>query len=563
MAEALRRGRSLAETPTYSVASVITVMVFVCFVVERSIYRFGKWLKKTRRKALFASLEKIKEDLDTNQNLMPEGSSFSPDETDIPKGLISGPFNQCPVGHEPFVSYEGLEQLHWFLFVLGITHVLYSCLAVGLALSKIYSWRRWENQTTVATDGNLQVLPPELRPIIQIDGGKLMSSDINELYRRVIYRNNTLIDLLTTSRSTPSELVMCQEKLVQEAVDTLLDNGIRGQPMRDGHNKVYKSFSDIIEGKEGRFRETLLGKRVDYSGRSVIVVGPSLSLHRCGLPREIAIELFQTFVIRGLIRKHFASNMRIAKSKIREKEPIVWEILQEIMQGHPVLLNRAPTLHRLGIQAFQPILVEGRAICLHPLVCKGFNADFDGDQMAVHVPLSLEAQTEARLLMFSHMNLLSPSMGDPISVPTQDMLIGLYILTSGNRRGARGNASQVHQLVGMRGLMSDPQGQMIDLPIQSNLREGLSLTEYIISCYGARKGVVDTAVRTSDAGYLTRRLVEVVQHIVSPTHGNLVELSEAVGIIAGQSIGEPGTQLTLRTFHTGGVFTGGRNALEY
>nr|AJE71951.1 RNA polymerase beta ' subunit [Baptisia bracteata]AJE72377.1 RNA polymerase beta ' subunit [Baptisia alba] len=285
----------------------------------------------------------------------------------------------------------------------------------------------------------LPVLPPELRPIIQIDGGKLMSSDINELYRRVIYRNNTLIDLLTTSRSTPGELVMCQEKLVQEAVDTLLDNGIRGQPMRDGHNKVYKSFSDLIEGKEGRFRETLLGKRVDYSGRSVIVVGPSLSLHRCGLPREIAIELFQTFVIRGLIRKHFASNIGVAKSKIREKEPIVWEILQEVMQGHPVLLNRAPTLHRLGIQAFQPILVEGRAICLHPLVCKGFNADFDGDQMAVHVPLSLEAQAEARLLMFSHTNLLSPAIGDPISVPTQDMLIGLYVLTSGNRRGICAN----------------------------------------------------------------------------------------------------------------------------
>lgn len=281
----------------------------------------------------------------------------------------------------------------------------------------------------------LPVLPPELRPIIQIDGGKLMSSDINELYRRVIYRNNTLTDLLTTSKSTPGELVMCQEKLVQEAVDTLLDNGIRGQPMRDGHNKVYKSFSDVIEGKEGRFRETLLGKRVDYSGRSVIVVGPSLSLHRCGLPREIAIELFQTFVIRGLIRQHLASNIGVAKSKIREKEPIVWEILQEVMQGHPVLLNRAPTLHRLGIQAFQPVLVEGRAICLHPLVCKGFNADFDGDQMAVHVPLSLEAQAEARLLMFSHMNLLSPAIGDPISIPTQDMLIGLYVLTSGNRRG--------------------------------------------------------------------------------------------------------------------------------
>nr|QJQ73713.1 RNA polymerase beta' subunit 1 [Teucrium ornatum] len=281
----------------------------------------------------------------------------------------------------------------------------------------------------------LPVLPPELRPIIQIDGGQLMSSDINELYRRVIYRNNTLTDLLTKSRYAPGDLVMCQEKLVQEAVDTLLDNGIRGQPMRDGHNKVYKSFSDVIKGKEGRFRETLLGKRVDYSGRSVIVVGPSLSLHRCGLPREIAIELFQTFVIRGLLRQHLASNIGVAKSKIREKELIVWEILQEVMQGHPVLLNRAPTLHKFGIQAFQPILVEGHAICLHPLVCKGFNADFDGDQMAVHVPLSLEAQAEARLLMFSHMNLLSPAIGDPISVPTQDMLIGLYVLTIGNRRG--------------------------------------------------------------------------------------------------------------------------------
>nr|QDF64347.1 RNA polymerase beta [Teucrium stocksianum subsp. stenophyllum]QDF64524.1 RNA polymerase beta [Teucrium stocksianum subsp. stocksianum] len=281
----------------------------------------------------------------------------------------------------------------------------------------------------------LPVLPPELRPIIQIDGGQLMSSDINELYRRVIYRNNTLTDLLTKSRYAPGDLVMCQEKLVQESVDTLLDNGIRGQPMRDGHNKVYKSFSDVIKGKEGRFRETLLGKRVDYSGRSVIVVGPSLSLHRCGLPREIAIELFQTFVIRGLLRQHLASNIGVAKSKIREKELIVWEILQEVMQGHPVLLNRAPTLHKFGIQAFQPILVEGHAICLHPLVCKGFNADFDGDQMAVHVPLSLEAQAEARLLMFSHMNLLSPAIGDPISVPTQDMLIGLYVLTIGNRRG--------------------------------------------------------------------------------------------------------------------------------
>nr|YP_009557937.1 RNA polymerase beta' subunit [Lonicera macranthoides]YP_009940025.1 RNA polymerase beta' subunit [Lonicera maximowiczii]AZZ05721.1 RNA polymerase beta' subunit [Lonicera macranthoides]QNV49352.1 RNA polymerase beta' subunit [Lonicera maximowiczii] len=281
----------------------------------------------------------------------------------------------------------------------------------------------------------LPVLPPELRPLCRTDSSRLVRSDINELYRRVIYRNNTLTDLLTTSRFAPGELVMCQEKLVQEAVDSLLDNGIGGQPTKDGSNQVYKSFSDIIAGKEGRFRETLLGKRVDYSGRSVIVVGPSLSLHRCGLPREIAIELFQTFVIRGLIRQHLASNIRVAKSQIREKEPIVWEILQEVMQGHPVLLNRAPTLHRLGIQAFQPVLVEGRAICLHPLVCKGFNADFDGDQMAVHVPLSLEAQAEARLLMFSHLNLLSPAIGNPISVPTQDMLIGLYVLTRGNRRG--------------------------------------------------------------------------------------------------------------------------------
>jgi len=285
----------------------------------------------------------------------------------------------------------------------------------------------------------LPVLPPELRPIIQIDGGKLMSSDINELYRRVIYRNNTLTDLLTISRSTPGELLMCQEKLVQEAVDTLLDNGTRGQPITDSHNKVYKSFSDVLEGKEGRFRETLLGKRVDYSGRSVIVVGPLLSLHRCGLPREIAIELFQTFVIRNLIRRNIASNIAVAKRQIREKGQIVWQILEEVIQGHPVLLNRAPTLHRLGIQAFQPILVEGRAICLHPLVCKGFNADFDGDQMAVHVPLSLEAQAEARLLMFSPRNLRSPANGDPISIPTQDMLIGLYVLTGGNRRGICAN----------------------------------------------------------------------------------------------------------------------------
>nr|UDZ61164.1 RNA polymerase beta subunit [Limnocharis flava] len=285
----------------------------------------------------------------------------------------------------------------------------------------------------------LPVLPPELRPAIRIDGDQLMISHINELYKRVIERNNTLASLLELGGCTGREMEIPQRQMVQEAVDTLLDNGIRAQPKRDANNQVYKSFSDIIEGKEGRFRHTLLGKRVDYSGRSVIVVGPSLSLHQCGLPREMAIELFQIFVIRGLIRRGLASSIITAKREIQKNGPIVWEILQEVMQGHPVLLNRAPTLHRLGIQAFQPILVDERAIYVHPLVCKGFNADFDGDQMGVHVPLSLEAQAEARLLMFSHMNLLSPAIGDPICVPTQDMLMGLYVLTIGNRRGICAN----------------------------------------------------------------------------------------------------------------------------
>ncbi|GER27661.1 DNA-directed RNA polymerase subunit beta [Striga asiatica] len=254
-------------------------------------------------------------------------------------------------------------------------------------------------------------------------GAGAIREQLADLDLRIIL-DNSLVEWKELGEEGPggNEWEDRKEKLIQEAVDALLDNGIRGQPMKDGHNQVYKSFSDVIEGKEGRFRKTLLGKRVDYSGRSVIVVGPSLSLHRCGLPREIAIELFQPFVIRGLIRQHLASSIGVAKSQIQEKELIVWEILQEVMQGHPVLLNRAPTLHKLGIQAFQPVLVEGRAICLHPLVCKGFNADFDGDQMAVHVPLSLEAQAEAHLLMFSHMNLLSPAIGDPISKPYRGFL---------------------------------------------------------------------------------------------------------------------------------------------
>ena len=281
----------------------------------------------------------------------------------------------------------------------------------------------------------LPVLPPELRPMIELNEGELITSDLNELYRRVIYRNNTLLDFLARGDSTPGGLVVCQKRLVQEAVDALIDNGIRGQPMRDNHNRPYKSFSDLIEGKEGRFRENLLGKRVDYSGRSVIVVGPYLPLHQCGLPQEMALELFQAFVIRSLIGQKLAPNLRAAKTMIRAEKPIIWKVLQEIMEGHPILLNRAPTLHRLGIQAFQPILVNGRAIHSHPLVCGGFNADFDGDQMAVHVPLSLEAQAEARLLMLSRRNILSPATGEALSIPSQDMLLGLYISTMEARQG--------------------------------------------------------------------------------------------------------------------------------
>ena len=285
----------------------------------------------------------------------------------------------------------------------------------------------------------LPVLPPELRPMIELGEGELITSDLNELYRRIIYRNNTLLDFLARSDSTPGGLIVCQKRLVQEAVDALIDNGIGGQPMRDSHNRPYKSFSDLIEGKEGRFRENLLGKRVDYSGRSVIVVGPYLPLHQCGLPREMAIELFQAFLIRALIGQNLAPNLRAAKTMIRREKPIIWQLLQQIVEGHPILLNRAPTLHRLGIQAFQPVLVDGRAIHLHPLVCGGFNADFDGDQMAVHIPLCLEAQAEARILMLSRRNLLSPATGEPICVPSQDMLLGLYMLTIENFKGIYGN----------------------------------------------------------------------------------------------------------------------------
>nr|AJE61490.1 RNA polymerase beta' subunit [Dipteris conjugata] len=285
----------------------------------------------------------------------------------------------------------------------------------------------------------LPVLPPGSRPIIELYEGESITSDFNELHRKIIHRNNTPIDFLLGSEFTPDGSIVCQKRLIQEAVDASIDNGIRGQPMRDINNRPYKSFSEVIEGKEGQLRENSLGKRVDYLGRFVTVVGPSPSLHQCGSPREPSIEPSQAFVIRNSIGRRVARNLRAAKNMIRKKESIIRKVLQEVTQGHPVSLNRAPTLHRLGIQAFQPILIEGRAIRLHPLVRGGFNADSDGDQMAVHVPSSLEAQTEARSPTFSHTNLLSPATGDPVSVPSQDMLLGLYVPMTENKQGIYGN----------------------------------------------------------------------------------------------------------------------------
>ncbi len=273
----------------------------------------------------------------------------------------------------------------------------------------------------------LPVTPPDLRPMVQLDGGRFATSDLNDLYRRVINRNNRLLRLL--EMGAPEIIVRNEKRMLQEAVDALIDNGRRGRTVVGPNNRPLKSLSNIIEGKQGRFRQNLLGKRVDYSGRSVIVVGPSLHLNQCGLPKEMAIELFKPFVVNKLIERGLVQNIKSAKKKIERSEPVVWDILEEVIDGHPVLLNRAPTLHRLGIQAFEPKLVEGRAIQLHPLVCTAFNADFDGDQMAVHVPLSIEAQTEARMLMLATNNILAPATGKPIITPTQDMVLGMYYLT--------------------------------------------------------------------------------------------------------------------------------------
>nr|BED43243.1 RNA polymerase beta' subunit [Pyropia sp. Myanmar_A]BED43440.1 RNA polymerase beta' subunit [Pyropia sp. Myanmar_B]BED43637.1 RNA polymerase beta' subunit [Pyropia sp. Myanmar_C] len=276
----------------------------------------------------------------------------------------------------------------------------------------------------------IPVIPPDLRPMVQLDGGRFATADLNEFYRRIINRNNRLSRL--KSILAPEIIIRNEKRMLQEAVDSLMDNGRRGRTVVGANNRPLKSLSDIIEGKQGRFRQNLLGKRVDYSGRSVIVVGPHLKLHQCGLPREMALELFQPFVIHRLILQGLVNNIKAAKKMIQKNEPSIWSVLKEVIQGHPVLLNRAPTLHRLGIQAFEPILVEGRAIKLHPLVCPAFNADFDGDQMAVHVPLSLEAQAEARLLMLAPHNFLSPATGQPIIMPSQDMVLGCYYLTANN-----------------------------------------------------------------------------------------------------------------------------------
>jgi DNA-directed RNA polymerase subunit beta' len=682
--------------------------------------------------------------------------------------------------------------------------------------------------------GYIPIIPPELRPLVPLEGGRFATSDLNDLYRRVIIRNNRLKRLIDIK--APEVILRNEKRMLQESVDALFDNSRRGSAVRSDNNRPLKSLSDMLKGKQGRFRQNLLGKRVDYSGRSVIVVGPELKLHQCGLPKDMAVELFKPFIIRKLIERGHNKTVKSARKVVDRKDPIIWDMLAKIIEGHPVLLNRAPTLHRLGIQAFQPLLIDGRAIQLHPMVCTAFNADFDGDQMAVHVPLSYEAQLEASLLMLSSHNILSPQNGSPIVVPTQDIVLGCYYLTKlkdgekgenmtfgsseeviiaynskviglhtkikvrfdgklietttgrvifnqivpkemgyfnqllikktfggfigqmfmklGNKitakflddlkelgfrystagglsvsyadmiipeekesliekankkvegilneheqgvitdaerynkiidvwthttndvarvlmdkirvadsgfnslhmmvdSGARGSQEQVRQLAGMRGLMMKPQkslsgqaGEIIENPIVANFKEGLSVLEYFISTHGARKGLADTALKTADAGYLTRRLVDVSQDVIiteedcgtilgieitalkdveqereplgeritgrvaqediydprsdelivpagdmitediaekiedasidsvyirtvltceskrgvcakcygrNLTNGKLVEIGEAVGIIAAQSIGEPGTQLTLRTFHLGGT----------
>ncbi|HDK7162282.1 TPA: DNA-directed RNA polymerase subunit beta' [Clostridium botulinum] len=759
-------------------------------------------------------------------------------------------------GDDSFVAAMGAEAVKTLLDEIDLEQSsieLKEELKTSTGQKKIRIIRRLEVVESFRKSGNrpdwmvidvIPVIPPDLRPMVQLDGGRFATSDLNDLYRRVINRNNRLKKLLDLG--APDIIVRNEKRMLQEAVDALIDNGRRGRPVTGPGNRPLKSLSDMLKGKQGRFRQNLLGKRVDYSGRSVIVVGPELKMYQCGLPKEMALELFKPFVMKKLVQNGLAHNIKSAKRMVERVQPQVWDVLEEVISDHPVLLNRAPTLHRLGIQAFQPVLVEGRAIKLHPLVCTAYNADFDGDQMAVHVPLSVEAQAEARFLMLAAHNILKPSDGKPVSVPTQDMVLGSYYLTMDKdgvkgegkvfscpeevlmayqckavdihakikvrlkkvidgetiegiiettpgkiifnesipqdlgyidrtvpknklklevdflvskktlggiinrcymkhgatktsimldkikakgyhystigaitistsdmvvpeakrellqntekqvekiqkmyRRGfiseeeryekvidlwtkttedvanalmasldsfnpiymmadsgARGSKSQIKQLAGMRGLMANPSGKIIELPIKASFREGLDVLEYFISTHGARKGNADTALKTADSGYLTRRLVDVSQDvivrqedcgteegyevseikegnevieplverlsgrypsedIIHPTTGEVIvkrntymnediakkvsdagikkvkirsvftckskhgvcarcygmnmatsqkiHIGEAVGIVAAQSIGEPGTQLTMRTFHTGGV----------
>ena len=759
-------------------------------------------------------------------------------------------------GNDSFVAGMGAESVKVLLQGINLEELskeLKEDLKTSTGQKRIRSIRRLDVSESFRKSGNkpewiiidvIPVIPPDLRPMVQLDGGRFATSDLNDLYRRVINRNNRLKKLLDLG--APDIIVRNEKRMLQEAVDALIDNGRRGRPVTGPGNRPLKSLSDMLKGKQGRFRQNLLGKRVDYSGRSVIVVGPELQMYQCGLPKEMALELFKPFVMKKLVGSGVAHNIKSAKRMVERVMPQVWDVLEEVIADHPVLLNRAPTLHRLGIQAFQPILVEGRAIKLHPLVCTAYNADFDGDQMAVHVPLSVEAQAEARFLMLAAHNIMKPSDGKPVCVPTQDMVLGAYYLTidkdgakgegrafsspdevmmayqvkdiaihakikvkvsgvvngisvtsvidttpgklifnetipqdlgfidrsiPGNelkceidflvskknlgsiidkcylkygpsetskmldkikakgyhystigaitvatsdmqvpeakkallkdadetvnkiekmyRRGfiseeeryqrviekwtkttedvanalmdsldkfnpifmmadsgARGSKSQIKQLAGMRGLMANPSGKIIELPIRASFRDGLTVLEYFISTHGARKGNADTALKTADSGYLTRRLVDVCQDvivrhedcgttegfevseicdgsevieqlverltgrysaedIIHPKTGKVIvpkgeymdinlaqevqnsgvkkvmirsvftckakigvcakcygmnmatsqkiNIGEAVGIIAAQSIGEPGTQLTMRTFHTGGV----------
>ncbi|MEB3252036.1 MAG: DNA-directed RNA polymerase subunit gamma [Cyanobacteriota bacterium] len=376
----------------------------------------------------------------------------------------------------------------------------------------------------------IPVIPPDLRPMVQLDGGRFATSDLNDLYRRVINRNNRLARLQEIL--APEIIVRNEKRMLQEAVDALIDNGRRGRTVVGANNRPLKSLSDIIEGKQGRFRQNLLGKRVDYSGRSVIVVGPKLQIHQCGLPREMAIELFQPFVIHRLIRQGLVNNIKAAKKMILNQDASVWEVLEEVIESHPVMLNRAPTLHRLGIQAFEPILVEGRAIQLHPLVCPAFNADFDGDQMAVHVPLSLEAQAEARLLMLASNNVLSPATGQPIITPSQDMVLGCYYLTAENPNATKGAGRYFASLDDA--IMAFEQG-LVDLHAQVWLRFDGEVESDKPSSNPERTEAEDGTV-TEVYGDLRRRLDRegnLISQYIKTTPGRIIYNKAVLEAIAG------------------------------